>query len=111
MKIPQLKVKYIGAVKNILTRSMFYLSLINFLMLAITSYTVVISGIINVPFWVFILGLACIVVVALVFEYCVMLPSEMAFINHQVYVHNNPIKNDLGEIKDQLDVLTKQQRD
>lgn len=109
MKIPQLKVKYIGAAKNIFTRSMFYLSLINFLMLAITSYTVVISGIINVPFWVFILGLSCIVAIALVFEYCVMLPSEMAFINHQVYVHHNPIKDDLDEIKKQLDLVISNQ--
>lgn len=105
MKIPQIKIKYVGGVKNILTRSMFYFSLMNFIMISITSYTVVLSDVINVTFFEFVFILSACISILTIFEYCVMLPSELMFVNHQIYTHNNPIRNDLVEIREMLNEL------
>ena len=106
MKKPiQKRVRYIGAIKNIFSRTTFYISILNFAMLAATSYVVVVKGIIDIPFWVFLLFISVLVLVAMVFEYTVMMPSEYAFINWQSYEHNNPIRTDLEEIKEELKKL------
>lgn len=100
--IPQVKIPYIGAARNLFVRSMFYISLINFLMLALTTYTVVVRDVVEIPFVMFVAGLIVIVAISLLFEYCVVLPSETSFMNKQVYEHDNPVKDDLKEIKDIL---------
>jgi len=100
--IPQVKIPYLGAARNLFVRSMFYISFINFLMLALTTYTVVVRDVVEIPFVMFIAGLIVIVAISLLFEYCVVLPSETSFMNKQVYEHDNPVKDDLKEIKDIL---------
>lgn len=106
MKKPiQRRVRYIGGIKNLFTRSTFYISILNFAMLAATSYVVVVKEFVNVPFWVFLLVISGLVLIAMVFEYVVMLPSETAFLNWQSYEHENPIRTDLEEIKEELKKL------
>jgi len=46
-------------------------------------------------------------VVVMIFEWAVMLPSEISFTNWQTYEHNNPIRKDLEFIKQDLDELKK----
>lgn len=104
MKKPiQKRVRYIGALKNILARSTFYISIINFAMLAGTTYVIVVKGIVAVPFWIFLLAIIGVVMLAMVFEYVIMMPSEIAFTNWQVYEHNNPIRYDLEHIKKEIE--------
>jgi len=45
--------------------------------------------------------------VAMILEYMFILPSQIAFLNWQVYTHNNPIRRDLEEIKKELNSLKK----
>ena len=108
MKIPkQKRIKYIGGLKLLLARSSFYISILNFLMLASTSYVVVIKKYFYIPFWLFLLSMVAVVVVVMIFEWAVMLPSEISFTNWQTYEHNNPIRKDLEFIKQDLDELKK----
>jgi len=48
-----------------------------------------------------------IVMGAMVFEWAIMMPSEIAFTNWQTYEHNNPIRTDLESIKHELEELKK----
>ena len=108
MKKPEQKrIKYIGAIKNIFARSTFYISILNFAMLAVTSYSVVVWKVLPIPFWLFFLILVLTVVGTMVFDYIIMLPSEMSFMNWQAYEHNNPIRKDLEEIKKKLEEMEK----
>jgi hypothetical protein len=74
-------------------------------MLAGTTYVIVVKGIVAIPFWVFLLGISGIVAIAMIFEYVIMMPSEIAFTNWQVYEHSNPMRTDLEEIKKELKKL------
>ena len=106
MKIPkQKRIKYIGGLKLLLTRASFYISILNFLMLASTSYVVVVKKYFYIPFWLFLMGLVAVVVVVMIFEWAIMLPSEISFTNWQYYEHDNPIRVDLESIKHDLEEL------
>jgi len=108
MKIPkQKRIRYIGGLKLLLTRSSFYISMLNFLMLASTSYVIVIKEYFYIPFWIFLLGLIGMLVMVMIFEWAIMLPSEIAFTNWQYYEHNNPIRTDLEIVKKSIEELKK----
>ena len=106
-KLEQKRIRYIGAIKNILARSTFYISILNFAMLAVTSYSVVVWKVLPISFWLFFLILVLMIVGMMIFDYTIMLPSEMSFMNWQAYKHNNPIRKDLEEIKEKLEELKK----
>lgn len=110
-KTIQKRVRYIGALKTLLSRSTFYISILNFAMLAGTSYVIVVKGIIDIPFWIFLLGVSCLLMAAMIFEYAVMLPSETAFLNWQAYEHGNPIRYDLEHIKKEIETIKKMLKD
>lgn len=96
----QYKVPYIGGIKNLIGRAMFYISIINFAMVAMTTYTVAIRDIVDIPMYAFLSVLFLIAVMCVVFEYTVMLPSELAFLNNQVYTaHRNPMRDDILQAK------------
>lgn len=102
-KTIQKRIRYIGALKTLLARSTFYISIVNFAMLAGTSYVIVVKGIIDIPFWIFLLAISLVIGIAMVFEYVIMMPSEIAFTNWQIYEHNNPIRYDLEYIKKEIE--------
>lgn len=106
-KTIQKRVRYIGALKTLLARSTFYISILNFAMLAGTSYVIVVKGVIDIPFWIFLLVISGIVTIAMIFEYAIMLPSETAFLNWQAYEHGNPIRYDLEHIKKEIEEIKK----
>lgn len=111
MKLPrQIIFKRLGGIKNLFTRTAFYISLVNFLMLATTTYVIVVKEYFQLPFWMFMFGIICLVLIAMIFEYTIMLPSEIAFGNWQVYTHDNPIRRDLEEIKKDLEYLKKKEK-
>lgn len=112
MRLPQFRFKWIGALKELVSRSTFYISMMNFVMLAITAYYTTIRHFVHIPFYVFFIALLIIWGSALVFEYMVVLPSQIAFMNVQIYEHNNLIRRDLekvikklNEIEERLDKL------
>lgn len=102
-KLLQKRVRYVGALRTLFARTTFYISIINFAMLAGTSYVIVVKGVVDVPFWIFLLAISLVVGIAMIFEYVIMMPSEIAFNNWQVYEHNNPIRYDLEHIKKEIE--------
>jgi len=73
--------RFIGGVKELLTRVTFYISILNFLMIIVTTYCTTIRHVYNIPFWVFFATFVVIVLVAMIFEYTIILPSQIAFLN------------------------------
>ena len=99
--------RFIGGVKELLGRVTFYISLLNFLMLAVTSYYTTIQHIVQIPFWTFFAMLMTVVLAAMILEYTIILPSQIAFLNWQVYTHDNPIRRDLEKIMSKLEEIEK----
>ncbi len=104
-KIPEQKKvsPFWGGIKELLSRAMFYIGIINFILIMITSYHTSIKDILPIPFLVFFLILTAILGIVMVFEYVVVLPSSIAFSNRQSYKHDNPIKDDFIKILKKLD--------
>lgn len=94
---------WLGGAKNLLMRTVFYISAINFLLLAVTAYHTTLRPYLPISFWGFLGILVAILVVAMVFEYTIVLPSSMVFLNRQVYKHKNPLVEDVLEIKEKLE--------
>lgn len=108
MKKPeQKKVRYIGGLRNLFSRTSFYISIFNFCMLCGVSYQVIVKQYFSIPLWIFIGCAMFMIFLTMVFEYTIMMPSEISFMNIETYKHNNPIKRDLEEIKKDLEYLKK----
>ena len=98
----------IGASRIILANIMFYVSIINFVLISLTAYHTTLKYIITpiLPFFnfpIFIGIIVCIILIAIIIEYKFVLPSLYAFQNEQGFKHDNPIKDMLVEINKQLD--------
>ncbi len=82
--------------------------MIGYAMGAVTMYTVVMPYIKPVFPWLTLPLFFVILLVAgsllLVLFYKFVYPSYYAFLNKQVYVHDNPIQRDLSMIKDKLGI-------
>lgn len=94
-----------GGLKDLLSRTMFYVAIINFMLIVIMSYHTSLKEIIQIPFWIFILILTICLFIIMIFEYMIMLPSSTAFSNIQSYKHENPIKEDLKNILKKIEVI------
>lgn len=100
----------IGGLKDIVMRTMFYVTALNFIMLVVTSYSVSLRDFMgNYVGWfsfpVFLGILVFILFVAIIIEYKFILPSQWNFVNKQQYEHESPIKKDMEEIKDRLTAM------
>lgn len=95
----------LGGFVDTLAFTMFWMSLVNFLMMAITTYTVTRDyTILLLPWfsiWIFLTLLGIIILTVMVFEYKLVYPSRVAFRNQQEYAHDSPIKEDLKQIKEE----------
>lgn len=100
----------VGATKMMLSYVMFYVAILNFLLISITAYHTTISpwAIVHAPWlnlWSFIGIILFVLLIATVIEYKLVLPSMLAFGNIQGYTHGNPVAKDLQEIKAKVDKL------
>lgn len=104
-KIPEQKKvsPFLGGLKELFSRVMFYAGIINFILIVVTAYHTSIKDITPIPFWVFFLTLIIGLFIAMVFEYVVILPSSISFSNRQSYKHDNPIREDMNKILKKLD--------
>ncbi len=94
---------WLGGLKDLSSRTVFYMTPINLFMLAATTYHVTARDFIWqfapwVNFWMFFSGLVLIVIGAMVIEYKVIFPSSVFFSNIQGYKHGNLIRRDLETI-------------
>lgn len=99
---------WLGAFKDLFSRTMFYMTPVNLFMLAATTYHVTAHDYIAqfapwINFWMFFGGLVFVGACAMVIEYKVIFPSSVTFSNTMGYKHGNLIRRDLdtimGEIK------------
>lgn len=93
----------LGGFVDTLAFTMFWMSLVNFLMMAITTYTVTREYTISIfpwfSLWIFLSLIGLVIATVMVFEYKLVYPSRVAFRNQQEYAHESPIKEDLKQIK------------
>jgi hypothetical protein len=107
IKIPEQKKAspFWGGIKDILGRAMFYIGIINFILIMVTAYHTSIKDMMPIPFWTFFLVLSVLLFVVMIFEYVVMLPSSVVFSNRQSYKHENPMRDDMNKILEKLDSM------
>jgi len=99
----------IGGLKEIAMMAAFYITILNFIQIAIVAYwTTLREFILQAAPWftlpIYFLFLIVLAALGMVFEYKVMYPSWYAFRNKQEYEHQSPIKKDLEKIKKQLGI-------
>jgi hypothetical protein len=110
--LKQHNIPWIGGLKDILTMVAFYMSMINFGLIILTSYEVTLGKYIKtyLPWFnilYFYLLMFIILGLAMLFEYKFIYPSLYAFRNKQEYSHQNLLRGDLKEIKERLEKIEK----
>jgi len=101
--LKQYMIPYVGATKTMLSSVMFYISLINFLLISLVSFQTSIKpwAVVHASWltlWSFFGILIGIVLVAIVIEYKFVIPSIYSFGSGQGYTHNNPLVKDIQEV-------------
>jgi len=96
--------KVLGGIKTLIERSMSYVTVINFGLIAITAYHTTIHPIFPaIPFWGFFASLAIFVLGVIILEYIVVYPSEITFLAHQTWKEErNPMFGEIKVIKKEL---------
>jgi hypothetical protein len=106
--IQQRKTGYwIGGAKDLLTRVFFYVTALNFILLAATAYNTTLREPLHewfpwLTFPLFLAILAIVLAFSMVLEYKLVLPSTIAYLNQQGYKHQNPIREQLDRIENEL---------
>lgn len=98
----------IGGAIDTFQRSLLFVTIINFTMLAATFYnTTGASFIIKIfpwfNFYIFMAFLIIVVFIAMIFVYVFITPSSMAYASNQSYVHDNPLKKQMDRIEKTLE--------
>jgi len=104
----------IGGAKDLLGRTLFYVSIINFILITVTAYSTTLRDTLQMWFpWLnFPIFLGILVVgllLAMILEYKIVLPSAWAFTNKQQYEHQSLIRKQLDGIEKTLSEIQKNQ--
>lgn len=111
--LSQKAIPWIGGVKDIFTMVVFYMSILNFTLVAIVAYNtgirdwLLLHGMswIKVYIWLGFMGL--IALIAMILEYKFVYPSFYAFRSKQEYTHQSPLRADLAKVLKKLDDIGK----
>ena len=116
--ISQKTIPWIGGLKDIFTMVVFYMSILNFTLVAITAYNTGIRdwlmahGLSWIKVYIWLGFMAIIALVAMLIEYKIVYPSFYAFRSRQEYKHESPFRKlqeeilaRLKEISERLDKL------
>lgn len=100
---------WIGGIKEVLAHTLFWISMINFVLISVTAYNTTLKPyIMDYAPWmtypVFFLALTILVGIAMIVEYKIIIPGVISFRNNQEYAHQSPIKKDLEKIKKALNI-------
>ena len=98
---------WLGGLKDLASRAIFYLSLLNFVQISATFYYLTLRPnylqyISWLNFWTYFGTLTFLVLIVMILEYKFIIPSMYTFLNRQEYLHQNLLKKDLKEILDKL---------
>jgi len=107
---------WIGGAKDLLGRSLFYVGVINFALLAVTAYHTTLRDVLSVwipwlTFPIFMGALIAIVLASMVIEYKLILPSTIAYLNSQSYKHQSLLRMQLDRIEKTLADMKKEGED
>jgi type I restriction-modification system DNA methylase subunit len=102
----------IGGIKDIAQYTAFYVTIINFILIAVTAYNTTLRDWIlkELPWFsfpIFIVTLVVLVGIAMILEFKFVYPSIWAFRNKQEYTHTSLLRKDLKEVLDRLEKLEK----
>ena len=100
----------IGGFKDLLGRTLFYVSIVNFILIAATAYHTTLRDIVHtwLPWFNFPVFLGVLVaglLLMMILEYKVVLPSAWAFSNRQQYEHQNLLRKQLDRIEETLEEM------
>jgi len=103
---------WLGALKDLFGRTAFYISIGNFVLIAVTAYhTTLRDPILGwLPWFTFPLFMGVVVMLvllAMILEYKFVVPSSITFINRQVYEHRSLLRRDLEQITERLTEMEK----
>ena len=103
----QHKLPWVGGAKEMLAQTVFYVSMINFVLIAVIAYNSTLREFIIdwMPWfklWMFLGGLVALVLVAMVLEYKYIAPSLYSFRSKQMFEHESKITDALKRIEGQL---------
>lgn len=101
---------WVGGLRDILTRMMFYISMINFLLIIAMAYNTTIRDFMlprfpwfNFPIFIFMMILF--VFLAMLLEYKFIVPSSVTYANRQLYTHQNLLRRDLAKVSKELEEI------
>ena len=105
----QHNIPWVGMLKDLAVMTMFYVSIINFILIALTAYYTTLRPVImaHAPWfkvWMFLLVLVGLSLIGMLLEYKFVYASYFAFRNKQEFEHENLIKK---EIREQFEDLRK----
>lgn len=103
---------WVGGFKDLFSRTMLYISIVNFILIAVTAYDVTLKSFILqyvpwISFWMYFLILIVVVLLAMVLEFKFIVPSHYTFLNKQEFEHQNLIRKELEGVKNELSKLKK----
>lgn len=106
--LKQYKIPWVGGAKETLAQAAFYISMINFVLIAATAYNTTIKDWIVtaemewLSFPLFIGGITFMVLLVMVFEYKYIVPSLFAFRGQQMFEHESVVIDKLEAIERRL---------
>lgn len=103
--------KLIGSMKLLFQQITPYLNIFTLVFSAIAAYAVVAKTFlewgIQFPFWIFLLLLGIGLTMLLAFEYFIMFPSFFSSWNKQWWDHDNPMRKEMKEMREQMNRIEK----
>ena len=103
----QYKVPWVGGAKEMLAQTVFYIAMINFVLIAVVAYNSTLRGFIigwmpGFKLWMFFGILIMLVLVAMVLEYKYIAPSLYSFRSKQMFEHESKVTDTLERIEAKL---------
>lgn len=103
----------VGGFKDLASRTMIYVSVLNFILISATAYHTTLKDFIFqyspwVTFPVYMAFLIIVVLIAMALEYKFIVPSSYTFLNKQEYEHRNLLRRDLRKIMKHLGISSEE---
>ena len=102
--LKQYKIPWIGGFKDILGQLVFYVSMVNFILIVVTAYNTTlreyfVKWIPGFQLWMFFAVLIFMILGMMVIEYKFIVPSLYAFRSKQLFEHESAVMDELAEIR------------
>jgi len=94
----------IGGIREITARLSFYIGILNLILTGTMNYYLVAKNVFPINFAIFVMAISMFLLVATIVDYFWIYPSHIAFTTKQLYIHNNPMVEDIKQIKKKLGI-------